>query len=83
MASVLEVSPNPFEGTITLSFNATTKSVVLLFNSIGQLEWQGSFAVDQHFNTINTNALQAGIYFVQVLEAGKIVASEKVVKVAK
>ena len=82
IAQALQVSPNPFDGTITLGFNATTKVAVLLFNSIGQLEWQGSFAANQHFNTINTNSLQAGIYFVQVVEAGKIVASEKVVKVA-
>lgn len=79
----LQISPNPFESSLTIHFNATAAVDVLLINGIGQLHWQGHFSPAQMAHTIATGSLQAGIYFVQIVQDGKIIAGEKVVKIER
>jgi len=79
----LHIAPNPFEETLTLNYATATTVDIFLLNSMGQLSWQGQFSPNQIAHTLSTTSLQSGIYFVKIVQDGKIVATEKIIKVTK
>ncbi|MFT6165699.1 MAG: hypothetical protein ACJAV5_002108 [Vicingaceae bacterium] len=75
---LIKVFPNPFKNQVTFQLNnSTTPKLIKLYSIDGRLiiEKQVSSIV-----TIGTEGLTKGLYFVQVIESGQIVVSQKLVK---
>ena len=71
------VYPNPFTSSLTISNESINKiKAINVFNQLGE-----QVSIKQNdTNTINTNNLKSGIYFIQVLFEDNSVISQKIIK---
>ena len=71
------VYPNPNNGDFTISVTGLDKTPsVEIYNAIGKLVYSDVLTTEK--NTFNTN-LAAGIYFINVIENNKVIASQKLI----
>jgi hypothetical protein len=71
------VYPNPNNGDFTISLTGSGKNPsVEIYNTIGKLVYKDVLTTEK--NNFNTN-LAAGIYFINVIENGKVIATQKLI----
>jgi choice-of-anchor B domain-containing protein len=75
--------PNPFTENIAIGFNteiALENATIKVYNALGQLMETYQVAGNSGVVAVG-NDLQAGLYFVELAVAGKVIQQEKIVKV--
>ncbi len=71
------VYPNPNSGDFTISLTGTNKTPsVEIYNTIGKLVYKDILTAEK--NNFNTN-LAAGIYFINIIDNGKVIATQKLI----
>ena len=71
------VYPNPNNGEFTISVTGLNKTPsVEIYNTIGKLVYKDVLTAEK--NNFNTN-LAAGIYFLNIIENGKVIATQKLI----
>ncbi len=71
------VYPNPNNGDFTISVTGLDKTPsVEIYNTIGKLVYKDVLTTEK--NTFNTN-LAAGIYFINIIENNKVIATQKLI----
>jgi len=71
------VYPNPNNGDFTISLTGLNKTPsVEIYNTIGKLVY--SDVLTKEKNSFNTN-LAAGIYFINIIDNGKVIATQKLI----
>lgn len=71
------VYPNPNNGDFTISLTGSEKNPsVEIYNTIGKLVYKDVLTAEK--NNLSTN-LAAGIYFINVIENGKVIATQKLI----
>jgi hypothetical protein len=77
--SQVQIFPNPFSSQTTLQTNKTFKGATLtVYNLFGQQVKQIKNISGQTF-TLHRDNLQSGLYFLQLTEENKIIATEKLI----
>ena len=72
-------SPNPFQNQINLQFSRPlVEGSAQLYNSSGQAVMQ-LHQLNQSQITIERGQLPTGLYFLQILEAGQLISSQKLI----
>lgn len=75
---LVKVFPNPFRNQITIKFNnSSIPRLISLYSIDGRLIIKKQVS---SFVTIGTEGLAKGLYFVQVIESGQVVVSQKLIK---
>lgn len=76
-SSEFVVYPNPNNGEFTISLTGSEKNPsVEIYNTIGKLVYQDVLTAEK--TTFNTN-LAAGIYFINLIDNGKVIAAQKLI----
>jgi hypothetical protein len=79
MSGNILISPNPTNSILNISFNTIPQNTIIeLYNSIGALVLTEKMITKN--NSITTNELSNGIYYMKVLENTKVIAVKKIVK---
>jgi hypothetical protein len=77
LSSEFVVYPNPNNGDFTISLTGSNKNPsVEIYNTIGKLVYKDVLTAEK--NNFNTN-LAAGIYFINVIDNGKVIATRKLI----
>ena len=77
LSSEFVVYPNPNDGDFTISVTGLNKTpAVEIYNTIGKLVYKDVLTAEK--NTFITN-LAAGIYFINIIENGKVIATQKLI----
>jgi len=81
-ASNLKLSPNPNTGTFTIELpkSAAAEMTLRIVGLTGQLVREQPTRSDSRIQTVQAGDLPAGLYFLQVVADGKVLAVEKFVK---
>lgn len=82
-ASIVNVFPNPVNGTLNIAFHQTLSSNninIEIFNVCGEKVISNRDAISTHVNqfTLNTKFLEDGIYHIKILEGDKIIRFQKI-----
>jgi len=78
----IAISPNPTSGIITIEWNNETSmnaSSVILTDIVGGL-CKFTQTNSTNYSVINFSELKKGIYFLQIVDSGKLLLSEKIIK---
>ncbi|MBC7695808.1 MAG: VCBS repeat-containing protein [Burkholderiales bacterium] len=79
MSNNILISPNPTNGILNISFTSIPQNTKIeIYNSIGALVL--SETMSSKNNTIHISDLSSGMYFIKVIENGKAVTVQKVMK---
>lgn len=74
-----EISPNPVSnGAFTLKLEKAIRSEVMIYNVYGQIVKHQQ--IDNLINTINTEELESGVYFVEVRNAKERIVKKIIIK---
>ena len=80
--SGITISPNPNLGLFTIEFSVPTlaQTTLRISDGAGRILMEKQLATNSRKQIIEAPTLQAGMYFVQIVVKGKIIAIEKFVK---
>lgn len=80
----MQVIPNPFDASLTIKYEVPKEefATLVLLNNVGQLQSVQKISGNGLNDlTLNTNDLPTGIYFIQLRQGNRLIATEKLVKV--
>jgi Secretion system C-terminal sorting domain len=81
-SSTIIISPNPNLGLFTVEFSTPVlpQTTLRISDGAGRILIEKQMATNSRKQIIEAQTLQSGVYFVQVIVEGKIIAIEKFVK---
>jgi Secretion system C-terminal sorting domain len=79
--ALMLASPNPAIDRVHIEFPPSNSSLkkIIVFNQIGQISIQQSLAGDETYTDLDVSALQAGLYFVKLMDDGKLESSTQLI----
>jgi hypothetical protein len=75
----VRISPNPFSTSTEIHLPLMPNASLLLYNNFGQVVRELKDIHSRESMTIDRNGLSPGIYFMQIIQNGEMIATEKLV----
>ncbi len=71
--------PNPANGSVTISYNTTQQSELVIYNIVGESVGKFDLAAGSNQLDIETSSMPAGTYFYSIISDSKITATKRLV----
>ncbi|MFL5730092.1 MAG: T9SS type A sorting domain-containing protein [Cytophagaceae bacterium] len=71
--------PNPFNASLTVQFNADLNNVDLIICNIYGEKVKSVLNVSGNRTKVDRGTLQSGVYFIEVIQNSRIIATEKLI----